>query len=874
MGFILALGVVMSMGYFAFLNFNQYVQLLSKSVDQDSRLLALEALTADLSETSSQVRNYTITRDTASLRAYRLASEDAWVKWEAAQDLFEQTREESLMDSVAENMDRKFGVLDEWAQMVMKDKNPNFLAQLTQRIVEEAENERRFLQNQQIDTVPALEIVTPDTLITDSAEAKPLTRKERRQLRKKEKQDRPGFLKRIFSSKKKQEEQAAAETPSQEIDSTVVIIPLNVDSTPDSVSEDSDFDLRLQELERLANRYDSTENQYNQRQYRRIYRLNKRDEALSLVLTTQLERLRNAQVDVAIQYAEDSGKQAQKSKNLLYLFGLAALLLFAALLFIIFRDISRNQRLQRRLKQEKLRAEKLSRAKEEFLANMSHEIRTPMNAIIGFSEQLKGTQLGPKQHRFLDSVNHSAHHLLDLLNDVLDYSKLESGKFTLDSQTFLPERLFTECMDTFTHAAQRKGIQLHLEKDAEIPKALVGDPLRLKQMIFNLLNNAIKFTEEGEVRLSCQLEEKNEPSTTLRIAVSDTGIGIPEEKLTQVFEDFSQADTSTTRKYGGSGLGLSITQRLAELQGGEIQVQSEVGKGTTVTLVLPFVIGKEEDAQQEAAPPPISTYSLTELAGTQALIADDDPYNRELIRVILEKWGVDYTLVENGQEVINVLTQPHGAAFDFILMDLHMPELGGIETTEWIRKNHDSELPILALTATSTPTEQQAAIQAGMNEVVLKPFHEHELHHRISQLLGKSSEQPQQTAIASEHIPPSNPDALYQLDELYHLANDNPKIVQNMLRIFVNTATENADKLEEGLHARNAEAVSGYAHKVVPPCRHLGLTPLVENLKDIELSAQESSPDWEELRPKVQDAIDTLRTVISQVKEQLKLEIS
>lgn len=402
-------------------------------------------------------------------------------------------------------------------------------------------------------------------------------------------------------------------------------------------------------------------------------------------------------------------------------------ILLIILLILIFSRLSKIQQLENSLREEKAQTEKLAKAKEEFLANMSHDIRTPMNAIIGFTRQLSETNLSIRQSEFVKTIKESGRYLLGLINDILDYSKLESGNFSLDNITFSPRKIFEDVQQIYEGQAQQKNIQLETWINGDMPEALQGDPLRLKQMLFNLVNNAIKFTEKGTVSINVHSEVQEEQKVQLYIEVADTGIGIAQDKLDHIFGAYQQAELGTTSQYGGTGLGLAITQKLVESHQGKMDVESMLGQGTIFKLWLPFRIGKVENlqatAQMELDPAP--------LRGKRVLLADDEPFNLALLETILEKWEVNTKSVENGKHLIKQLGL---GGFDYALIDLQMPEMDGFQSAKYIREELKSDIPLIALTATSTPEEMEAALEAGVDHVMLKPFDEGVLLEKMIQL--------------------------------------------------------------------------------------------------------------------------------------------
>lgn len=530
--------------------------------------------------------------------------------------------------------------------------------------------------------------------------------------------------------------------------------------------------------------------------------------------------------DLANQRVKDNAKlakeQAQNTPIFIAIFGGVMLLVFIILLWIIFRDINRNQKLQRDLAAQTERAHKLANAREEFLANMSHDIRTPMNAIIGFADQLLDTPLNEIQDKFLHTIRHSGRYLLGLINDVLDYSKLESGSFELEFTDFSPSSVLDEVYETFQGEAEKKGLKMSCKYGNKLPKILIGDPLRLKQMLFNLTNNALKFTQKGAVAIECKVEKKQKEWVFLQFSVKDTGIGIPKEKLNAIFQEYGQVDSSTTRKFGGTGLGLSITQKLAEKHGGKIEVESTEGKGTTFFITIPYKISQ----QQYATPPEAAPKELTTdfLQGKQFLIADDEPFNRFLLETILEKWGVEADSVENGREAVEK-AKLH--LYDFILIDLQMPEMDGMQATRHIRQELKQNMPIIALTATSTPKEVEESMRSGIDDVLLKPFQEQVLLQKLFDI----SEGNHEPSIVQEIF---NNMPRYQLDELYKLTGNNKKSVLHLLEIFARDTPTELRLLQKSIKTKDWQALSNAAHKLIPKVNHLvpAMAPRLRFIKE------------------------------------------
>ncbi|RYF85851.1 MAG: response regulator [Chitinophagaceae bacterium] len=391
--------------------------------------------------------------------------------------------------------------------------------------------------------------------------------------------------------------------------------------------------------------------------------------------------------------------------------------------------IANAKELETALINSKEAAEKLAMAKSQFLSVMSHEIRTPMNAVIGFTHLLLHQDPKPEQMEFLNLLKFSAENLLVLINDILDFNKIEAGKVEFESVDFNLKELISNIRLAILQKALEKNIQIKLMLDHELPNAVVGDPIRLGQILTNLISNAVKFTNAGKVTISATLAECNEERSTIDFEVTDTGIGIPPEKLEYIFESFSQASSDTTRKYGGSGLGLTITKRLLELMGSDIEVNSTVGKGSTFYFSLTFTNSAKQIAPHASSD---EFYKLKSLKGTRILIAEDNQINVILARQFMNQWDVECDIAENGQIAL-MLAQTND--YDMILMDLQMPEMDGYQTTRAIRELPEEKyqkLPIIALTASAMLDIQDMAFTVGMNDYISKPFNPNDLHKKIA----------------------------------------------------------------------------------------------------------------------------------------------
>lgn len=403
-----------------------------------------------------------------------------------------------------------------------------------------------------------------------------------------------------------------------------------------------------------------------------------------------------------------------------------AVLLVSLCIWFLFRDINKREKLEKELVETKKRVEEASVIKEQFMANMSHEIRTPMNAIIGFNDRLIKTKLNGEQLEYVAAVKTSGENLLTIINDILDFSKIEAGMVTIEHIRFNLHELLQTVYNMFFLKAKEKNISLRLHHPNDIPEFLIGDPTRLTQILINLVGNALKFTGQGNIDITVEVIKDDIQNATVQFKVKDTGIGILEEKITEVFERFTQAESDTSRIFGGTGLGLSIVKKLVELQSGTITVESKKEEGSLFIFTIPYKKAPVVASTLKTSPEKIHHAVANDKI--KILIVEDNLLNQKLAAFMITDFGYAFDICGNGKLAVDKLEKN---VYDLVLMDIQMPEMGGYEATGVIRKKLMLNIPIIAMTAHAMPGEKDKCLGFGMTDYISKPIKETDLHNLI-----------------------------------------------------------------------------------------------------------------------------------------------
>jgi len=608
-------------------------------------------------------------------------------------------------------------------------------------------------------------------------------------------EEKVGFLKRVFGKK-----QSAPE-------------PVIVDRTEEKKS-------MQEEIAKLENEISERNKQISGKEAAYTRKNQEITESITILIT----RLEHVEQEDLIRKTEAADQLANETFERLAIFALAVVLLMILVLILFLRDLRKSRKYQKILRKAKTEAENLAKAKEVFAATVSHEMRTPVSAIYGLSEQLLQQKHDDKTQHNLSIIHKSTKHLIDLVNDTFDFTRIENQRLQLQQTDFKLYDVIEELKIHHQNVAIHKGIRFVVNKNFDHQLVLFSDESRIRQILNNLLTNAIKFTDQGLVTLNITSKSSAEKEI-VHFEISDTGIGIPKEQQDLIFKDFVQLDSDINKKAGGTGLGLYIVKKLIELLQGEIKLDSKPNSGTTFSVTLPLKRGDQSKLQKN-----FQSFQTPEvLKGSRILIVDDEEFNLHLLRNILSKWKIEFDEAENGQEAVHFAER---SLYTLILMDIRMPILNGIEATKKIKAS-GNKAKIIALSANTNQQEMKDYLEIGFDNYLVKPFNEENLHKVITQTLQKNKVEPEKTKKEQTN------DA--DLSDLIKMANGDPDFVKEMIDIFLKSSEKNMQAIEENIENKDWQAVADLAHKLAAPAKHLNATNVYTTLKQLQNLAEEGT---------------------------------
>jgi two-component system sensor histidine kinase/response regulator len=526
------------------------------------------------------------------------------------------------------------------------------------------------------------------------------------------------------------------------------------------------------------------------------------------------------------------------------------------------RDISKWLERESVLQESHIKAEAASRAKSEFLANMSHEIRTPMNSVIGMARLALARETEPRQIGYLEKILMSGEHLLGIIDDILDFSKIEAGKIRIENTSFDLRAVLDSLANLMADKAIAKGLEFSVEVDPSLPAILQGDPLRLRQILLNFVDNAIKFTSRGSVNVRARREPDEQAGCAAFFEVVDTGIGLSQVEMAMLFRPFQQSDGSVTRKYGGTGLGLSISKRLVELMGGEAGVESAPGRGSRFWFRVRLDVGRPDGSQ--TSPHPVDRRDVqAAIRNARILLAENNVLNQQVAREFLEIAGCMVQVANNGYEVLDLLQKEH---FDCVLMDIQMPLLDGMEATRQIRANQAfAAIPVIAVTANALEEERQRCMESGMNDFVTKPLRPEALYAVLAKWLSRQMlplSVPERRKQARAEFPRRT--AMIDFAVLSDLVGGNPEKMRQMAHRFMESARDDMEKVQLALERRDLNALKEMGHHIKSPAAMVGAADLAELCQQLETNRDDLG--------RAQELVSSMFGMLAEIEEEIRAQ--
>jgi signal transduction histidine kinase/HPt (histidine-containing phosphotransfer) domain-containing protein len=775
--------LVIITGVLSYQRLNRIADTVKSGIRPDRKLLLVKEIYNDLSEAENSVKSYSLTRNEDDMVRFYEITQTTGAKVDELKNLMpEGVKRNADFDTLDDLVEKKFDILDK-----LLDIQDEFRVQQAMQQVMKSIKKQEGPPPVEVSTDT---IVYKDTIVQKdtSGVLKPI--------------EKENFFSRLFKRKNKKQEEIPAIIPEKEPDTTkTVAVP-----HPDFSLEDISKQFMGVQQEALSKEKGLRQEEWG---------LFQQDKLVMERIRKLLSTMEGREAANLLIHTKEAENQAGEVKMIIMAFGLAASLLLFLTALVIFLYVRRNNEYKTVLRRARQDAEELARAKELFLANMSHEIRTPMNIISGFLNQILDDKLDPAQLERFRIVKKSSDHLLHLLNDLLDLSKLQASKLELVETNFSPAEVISDLQRSLEPAASSKNLIFKASADPGLPAVVCGDPMRLRQILLNLAGNAIKFTDKGQVSIRSFPGKTTDEKIVIVFEISDTGIGIKESDLEKIFGEFQQGTGMLGRNSEGAGLGLSITRRLVGLLGGEIHVESKPGEGSVFRVEIPF---REETGDIEPAAG-TGTAGKNKLKGLRLLVVDDEEYNRRLVRAILEKYRCVVMESGNAEEAISLVREQK---IDMVLMDIRMPGMKGPEAAGEIKKIAETKgksIPVIIVSAAISKGDLQKSGQKSIDDFISKPVEEEVLVKAIVRLLSN---------------PLINEKAGYDLTPLKMSSGGNDSFFREMVNLFLRNTDEGLKQLDGLIERKEWDNAADLAHKLSSPCRHLKAIKLYNLLKQIE----------------------------------------
>ena len=805
---------ILAAGAFTYHSFNQVLRAMDTLSKPEAKLVHLNEVLTEVSNAEGSARAYTLTKERHYLHNYwdRFSTIESRIQ-QLREDMQNNTYQQARIDSVSALLEKKQRNLQSF--LLLKDKEAkNTPLKKALKIIDQKAKDNPV-------EVSPVEPTTP-----------PVKRRSRK-----------GF----------RQSDRAESSPS------VAKSQSRLSSSSTGTSEDSSGEL-LNDVKDIIHTMENESSRMKKYLGKQELDIIEQDWLIMDQIRSIIRDVRREELSLAEKKAAEARSIATRSIVTITIIGGLTILGCFIFLALVFRDLTLSNYYRINLMQSKRRAEKLAQVKEEFLANMSHEIRTPLNAITGFLAQLQKTSLDPDQHLYVNTIGSSSDHLLSIVNDILDLSKIESGKLTIEKQPFTIKKVMQTVVDVMRVKAQEKNITISREVDSDLDLTLLGDAHRLRQILFNLVGNAVKFTEQGGVSVRARAKEVTETHVSVEFLVQDTGSGIATNQLEHIFGAFNQEDGFAGQRYGGTGLGLAICKKLIELQDGWITVESVVGQGSTFSFQLNLPISEVSlavSSEAEAVPP------CVDIANQAILVVDDDQVNRLLLEVLSDTWEAKVDIVDSGLAALAMIKQRR---YDMILTDINMPEMNGVDLMLAIKQEHPT-LPIIAFTATVQPETLDRFLALGFDDYVLKPFKESDLRAKIAQYTTGYSPQ-HQAAKAQQREATSS---AYSLAELSAVTRNNPQQLIDILEFILARCPGEVNQLMEDASKQYWSQVAAQAHKLRSAFGQIGASGLVNDLHTVEAMASEASGESPEVHRAVQLFVAQARVVFSSLRREVQV---